>query len=83
MMTIIELRCEIKKVKSELSNCVMNDNYSEIPRLITALSVLKDTLLECYSQSDTKNIICPVVRSDINVVKYIPPDFTAPLSIVK
>lgn len=83
MMTILQLRSQIKKVKSELSNCVMNDKYSEVPRLMIALSVLKDTLLERYSQTDTKNIICPVVSSDINIVKYTPPDFTAPLSIVK
>lgn len=82
-MTIIELRSEIKKVKAELATCIMQDRSSEIPRLLTALSALKDTLLECYSQADTKNIICPIVGSDINVVEYSPPDFTAPLSIVK
>lgn len=85
MMTVLEIRAEIHKAKLELSNAIMTDNYNEVPRLVTALSVLKDTLLECYGETYSKNIIpSAVAGSDVNIVKYSPTDFSGPsIRIVK
>lgn len=83
MMTIIEARLELAKAKRELAKAIMNNNYEETPRLLTLVSVLKDTLLECYSKANAKNVVSSVMSGDVNVSEDSTTDTSSPLRFVK
>lgn len=82
-MSILQIKREINNTKLELTNCIMNDNNEDVPRLMVALATLKDTLLESYQKAYSGNVISAEVASYIDVVKYSPPDFSRPMRIVK
>lgn len=83
MMTVQKLEEQLNILKNELSECVRSNDYSDVARILTGMSAIKDTLLECYRDAYTKNIASSIKGSHVNIIKYSPTDFSAPLSIVK
>jgi len=50
MLSILMLHQEIKNTKRMLAEAVLRDEAQDITRLLNALSILKDTLIESYAK---------------------------------
>lgn len=83
MISIEELESQLLKLQQELYVCIQTNDNTEIVRITTGISVIKDTLLESYRKSYTSNVVCPVITSNVNITKYAPSDFSSPFRIVK
>lgn len=83
MLTINQLEREIRLLEDELKVCMVKDNYTDIARILTGISTLKDTLLESYRKSYTKNIVGSICNTNIDIVKQGSTDISAPLRIIK
>jgi hypothetical protein len=83
MLTINELEKQLKELQNELRTKLTTNSHEDNARLLTAISVTKDTLLECYRNAYTKNIACPAVTGNVDVIKNSSTNGAAPLRVIK
>jgi len=83
MISVQELENQLSWLQKELYLCIHTNNNNEITRLLIGISATKDELLERYRNSYSGSVISPIVRSNVDVFEYTPPELTCPLRVVK